>query len=54
MMLYLVIAYAVFWGITFALVFSIFIRQEATERELTSIRLFVEQETDKKIDPRQE
>lgn len=49
-MLYLVIAYAVFWGITFALVFSIFIRQKATERELSSIKMFIEQETDKKID----
>ncbi len=53
-MLYLVIAYAVFWGITFALVFSIFARQNAVERELTSIKLLIEQETDKKIDQGQE
>lgn len=49
-MLYLFIAYAVFWGITFALVFSIFVRQKAAERELTSIKVFIEQEIDKKID----
>ncbi len=33
-MTYLVAAYAVFWGLTFALVFSIWIRQRRLEQEL--------------------
>lgn len=53
-MFYLFIAYAVFWGITFALVFSIFVRQNAAERELTSIKLLIEEETDKRVDQGQE
>jgi hypothetical protein len=52
-MLYLFLAYAVFWGITFALVLSVFVRQKATERELTSIKRYIEQETDKRIDQAQ-
>jgi CcmD family protein len=43
-MTYLFLAYAVFWGVTFALVFSIFVRQKATERELSSLRVLVEQD----------
>ena len=43
-MTYLFVAYAVFWGITFALVFSIFARQRATERELATLKVLVEQD----------
>ena len=43
-MTYLFVAYAVFWGITFALVLSIFSRQRATERELSMLKILVEQD----------
>ena len=45
-MTYLFVAYAVFWGITFALVFSIFARQRAAERELATLKVLVEQDTE--------
>lgn len=38
MPVYLVAAYAVFWGLTFALVFSIWNRQRRLERELEALR----------------
>ncbi len=37
-MSYLFAAYAVFWGLTFALVFSIWIRQRRLERELKALQ----------------
>ena len=43
-MTYLFVAYAVFWGMTFALVFSIFARQRAAERELATLKVLVEQD----------
>lgn len=45
-MTYLFVAYAVFWGMTFALVFSIFVRQKATERELSSLRVLAEPDSE--------
>lgn len=36
-MIYLVLAYAVFWGLTFVLVFSIWFRQRRLERELREL-----------------
>ncbi len=36
--MYLVAAYAVFWGLTFALVFSIWARQRRLERELRALQ----------------
>lgn len=38
MPVYLVAAYAVFWGLTFALVFSIWARQRRMERELRALQ----------------
>ncbi len=38
MPVYLVAAYSVFWGFTFALVFSIWARQRRIEREIAAIR----------------
>jgi len=38
MPVYLVAAYAVFWGLTFALVFSIWARQRRLERELETLK----------------
>ena len=43
-MTYLFIAYAVFWGMTFALVVSIFARQKASERELVNLRALLDQD----------
>jgi CcmD family protein len=37
-MSYLFAAYAVFWVLTFALVFSVFSRQRAVERDLERLR----------------
>jgi hypothetical protein len=34
---YLVVAYAVFWGLTFVLVFSIRVRQRRLERDLAAL-----------------
>ncbi len=47
-MTYLFVAYAVFWGITFALVFSIFARQRAAERELSALKVLVEQDMEER------
>ena len=47
-MAYLFAAYAVFWGLTFALVFSIFARQKAAERELATVRVLVEQDLEER------
>ncbi len=38
MPVYLVAAYAVFWALTFVLVFSIWARQRRLERELEALR----------------
>ena len=43
-MTYLVIAYIIFWAITFGLVFSILARQKATERNLASLKIIIEEE----------
>ena len=45
-MTYLFIAYAVFWGITFALVLSILARQKAAERELSVLRVLLNRDND--------
>ncbi len=37
MPVYLVAAYAVFWGLTFVLVFSIWARQRRLEREIVAL-----------------
>ena len=37
MAVYLVAAYAVFWGFTFALVFSVWARQRRLEREIAAL-----------------
>lgn len=42
-MTYLVVAYAVFWVLTFLLVFSVFIRQRGVEQEMVSLRAQIEQ-----------
>lgn len=41
-MTYLFVAYAVFWAVTFALVLSIFARQRASERELSTLRALLD------------
>lgn len=38
MPVYLVAAYAVFWGLTFVLVFSIWARQRRVEREIAALK----------------
>lgn len=52
-MTYLFIAYAAFWGITFALVFSIFFRQKAIERDLSALELSIDREKGQKSEHRQ-
>ena len=47
-MTYLFAAYAVFWGLTFALVLSIFARQKAAERELATVQVLVEQDLEER------
>ncbi len=42
---YLLTAYAVFWVLTFALVLSVFARQKAVERDLSTLRQIVESKT---------
>ena len=44
MSVYLVAAYAVFWGLTFALVFSIWARQRRVEREIAALRALLPDE----------
>lgn len=44
MLAYLVAAYAVFWGFTFVLVFSIWARQRRVEREIAALRARLEKE----------
>jgi hypothetical protein len=41
---YLVAAYAVFWAISFALVFSMVVRQRKIRSELETLRVLVEDE----------
>lgn len=43
-MWYLVAAYAVFWAISFGLVFSMILRQRKLDAELQAVRLLVEEE----------
>jgi CcmD family protein len=42
---YLIAAYAVFWILTFALVFSIFARQKAVERDVNALRAILDERT---------
>jgi uncharacterized membrane protein len=42
---YLVAAYAVFWGLTFALVLSMWVRQRRIERDIEALSTYVEGET---------
>lgn len=46
-MIYLFAAYAVFWVMTFGLVFSIFARQRTAEQELSALETIVEAEPSK-------
>ena len=41
---YLLSAYAVFWGLTFALVFSIWLRQRRLEREIAALQVRLAQQ----------
>ena len=43
-MSYLVAAYAVLWAISFALVFSILVRQRRIRSELETLRVMIEDE----------
>ncbi len=45
MPIYLVVAYAVFWVFTFALVFSIWFRQRKLEREIAALTRHLQDET---------
>ncbi|MFO7743129.1 MAG: CcmD family protein [Anaerolineae bacterium] len=45
---YLVGAYAVFWGLTFVLVFSIWMRQRRIERELEAMEARLDEGAHKK------
>lgn len=42
MPIYLVIAYGIFWGLTFVLVFSIWMRQRRLEREIAALEAQLE------------
>jgi hypothetical protein len=42
---YLVAAYAVFWAISFGLVFSMFLRQRRVRADLEALRVMIEQDT---------
>jgi CcmD family protein len=44
-MTYLLVAYTVFWILTFALVFSIFARQKAVERDVDALRAILDERT---------
>lgn len=44
MPVYLVAAYAVFWGLTFALVISIWARQRRLEREIAALQTLLADE----------
>jgi hypothetical protein len=44
MMSYLVAAYAVFWAISFGLVFSMFLRQRKIWADLKALHVMLEQE----------
>ena len=41
---YLVAAYAVFWAISFSLVFSMFLRQRKVRADLEALRVMIERE----------
>jgi hypothetical protein len=42
-LVYLAVAYAVFWGVTFALVFSMWARQRQLERKLSALQARLQQ-----------
>ena len=42
MSVYLLAAYAVFWALTFALVFSMWVRQRRVEREIAALQARLE------------
>lgn len=42
---YLVAAYAVFWAISFGLVFSMFLRQQRVRADLEALRVMIDQDT---------
>ena len=44
MPIYLVAAYAVFWALTFVLVFSIWFRQRRLERDLAALQALLEED----------
>jgi CcmD family protein len=43
MSVYLLAAYAVFWALTFVLVFSIWVRQQRLERQITALQAQLDQ-----------
>jgi hypothetical protein len=44
-MTYLIVAYVVFWILTFGLVFSIFARQKAVERDVAALQALLDERT---------
>jgi uncharacterized membrane protein len=44
MPVYLVVAYAVFWALTFVLVFSIWVRQRRLERDIAALAARLDKE----------
>ncbi len=46
MSVYLLAAYAVFWALTFVLVFSILIRQQRLEQQIAALQARLDQEAE--------
>jgi hypothetical protein len=44
MPIYLLAAYAVFWALTFSLVFSIWLRQRRLERDIAALQALLEKD----------
>ena len=44
MPVYLIAAYAVFWGLTFALVLSIWLRQRRIDRDVHALRTLLDED----------
>ena len=44
MPVYLIAAYAVFWGLTFVLVLSIWLRQRRIDRDLQALRTLLDED----------
>jgi hypothetical protein len=44
MPIYLLAAYAVFWALTFALVFSVWLRQRRLERDIAALQALLEKD----------